>query len=131
MSHDDFAVEPIEGLPERPPEGEQILWQGRPDTLALAREALNLNWIIGYFGLLVAWRFISVMDLMPIGQAIGATVPFLILGAIVCALLYGVALIQARATMYTITNVPHRHADRGGPHADDQPALPRTGQRSA
>ncbi|WP_299049002.1 photosynthetic complex putative assembly protein PuhB [uncultured Tateyamaria sp.] len=104
MSHDDFEVEPIEGLPERPPTGEQILWQGRPDTLALAREALNLNWVIGYFALLAAWRFISVVDLMPIGQAIGATVPFLLLGAVVCALLYVVALIQARSTMYTITS---------------------------
>ncbi|MEM8656394.1 MAG: photosynthetic complex putative assembly protein PuhB [Pseudomonadota bacterium] len=103
MSHDDFEVEPIEGLPERPPEGEQILWQGRPDTTALAREALNLNWIIGYFGLLAAWRFISVVDLMPIGQAIGATLPFLMLGAVVCGLLYLIALVQARATMYTIT----------------------------
>ena len=103
MSHDDFAVEPIEGLPERPPEGEQILWQGRPDTMALAREALNLNWIIGYFGVLAAWRFITVVDLMPIGQAVGATVPFILLGLVVCALLYLVALIQARATMYTIT----------------------------
>ncbi|WP_299751987.1 photosynthetic complex putative assembly protein PuhB [uncultured Tateyamaria sp.] len=103
MSHDDFAVEPIEGLPERPPEGEQILWQGRPDTLALAREALNLNWIIGYFAILAAWRFISVVDLLPIGQAIGATVPVAVLGLVVCALLYAIALIQARATMYTIT----------------------------
>ncbi|WP_299707522.1 photosynthetic complex putative assembly protein PuhB [uncultured Tateyamaria sp.] len=103
MSHDDFAVEPIEGLPERPPEGEQILWQGRPDTLALAREALNLNWIIGYFAILAAWRFISVVDLLPIGQAIGATLPVAILGLVVCGLLYSIALIQARATMYTIT----------------------------
>ncbi|WP_299606364.1 photosynthetic complex putative assembly protein PuhB [uncultured Tateyamaria sp.] len=103
MSHDDFAVEPIEGLPERPPEGEQILWQGRPNTLALAREALNLNWIIGYFAILAAWRFISVVDLLPIGQAIGATLPVAILGLVVCGLLYAIALIQARATMYTIT----------------------------
>jgi hypothetical protein len=47
MEHDDFAVEPVKGLPEKPPAGEVILWQGRPDTWALAREALNLNWIIG------------------------------------------------------------------------------------
>ncbi|MBY5935468.1 PH domain-containing protein [Tateyamaria omphalii] len=103
MSHDDFAVEPVKGLPEAPPEGEQILWQGRPDTRALAREALNINWVIGYFAVLAAWRFISVVDLMPIGQAIGATLPYFILGAVVCALLYGIALIQARATVYTIT----------------------------
>jgi hypothetical protein len=38
MEHDDFAVEPVRGLPEKPPAGEIILWQGRPDTIALARD---------------------------------------------------------------------------------------------
>ena len=52
MSEDDFAVEPIEGLPELLPKGEVILWQGRPNWLQLTIESLNLWWIIGYFGLL-------------------------------------------------------------------------------
>ncbi|WP_299147403.1 photosynthetic complex putative assembly protein PuhB [uncultured Tateyamaria sp.] len=104
MSHDDFAVEPIKGLPERPPEGEEILWQGSPSVPALAREALNVNWVIGYFALLAVWRFITVSDLMPLGQALGATVPMVLLGAVVVGLLYLIALIQARATVYTITN---------------------------
>ena len=99
MSHDDFEIEPLEGLPEVPPEGEEILWRGRPSTMALAREAMNLNWIIGYFIVLMAWRFISVSDLMPLGQAIGATVPFLLLGLVVCGLLIGVAWIQSRNTV--------------------------------
>ncbi|MEL6451839.1 MAG: photosynthetic complex putative assembly protein PuhB [Pseudomonadota bacterium] len=103
MSHDDFEIEPVNGLPERPPEGEQILWQGRPATMALAREALNLNWIIGYFAVLTGWRFVSVVDLMPLGQAIGATVPMVLMGAVVCVLLIAVAHVQARATVYTIT----------------------------
>jgi len=103
MSHDDFEIEPVNGLPERPPEGEEILWQGRPSTLALAREALNLNWIIVYFAVLTAWRFVTVVDLMPLGQAIGATLPLVLLGAVVCGLLLLTALIQARATVYTVT----------------------------
>jgi hypothetical protein len=49
MSHDDFATEPVEGLPERPPEGESILWQGRPQAWALARESLAIRWVAGYF----------------------------------------------------------------------------------
>ncbi|MEO0720506.1 MAG: PH domain-containing protein, partial [Pseudomonadota bacterium] len=28
MPHDDFEIEPVSGLPEAPPEGEHILWQG-------------------------------------------------------------------------------------------------------
>ena len=104
MSHDDFEIEPIAGLPEAPPEGEQILWQGRPDTWALARESLNVNWIAGYFAILAAWRFVSVVDLMPMGQASGAMVPFVILGAVVYGLLLAIAYVQARCTMYTITS---------------------------
>ena len=62
MSEDDFAVEPIEGLPELLPKGEVILWQGRPNWLRLTIESLNLWWVIGYFGLLAAWRFLTVID---------------------------------------------------------------------
>lgn len=104
MHHDDFATEPVRGLPETPPEGERILWQGRPDTWALAREALNIKWVAGYFVVLAIWRFIAVVDLMPLGQAIGAATPFFILGAIVMGLLYAIAYVQARATVYTVTN---------------------------
>lgn len=104
MSHDDFAVEPVKGLPERPPEGEHILWQGRPDAWALTREALNLSWVAGYFVVLALWRFGAVIDTMPAGRAFGAASPFLIMGAVVCALLAVVGYIQARATIYTLTN---------------------------
>ncbi|MEL6619684.1 MAG: photosynthetic complex putative assembly protein PuhB [Pseudomonadota bacterium] len=104
MPHDDFEIEPIEGLPEAPPDGEDILWQGRPDAWALARESLNLYWVAGYFVLLAGWRFLSVMDLMPLGQALGAMLPLLIVGTVCCALLWAVAWVQARATVYTITS---------------------------
>ncbi len=104
MSHDDFEIEPVEGLPEKPPEGEQILWQGRPDWWRLSVEALSVKWVAGYFVFLAVWRFISVVDLMPLGRAAGAAVPFLMLGAVVCALLIAVAYVQARATMYTVTD---------------------------
>lgn len=103
MPHDDFEIEPVAGLPEAPPAGEEILWQGRPDTWALARESLNVNWVLGYFAILAAWRFMSVVDLMPLGQAIGAAIPFVILAVIVYSLLLGIAWVQARCTMYTIT----------------------------
>jgi len=56
MSHDDFNFEPIRGLPEKLPEGEYILWQGAPKPAALAREALGLRWVAGYFALLTIWR---------------------------------------------------------------------------
>ena len=104
MNHDDFAIEPVRGLPERPPEGEEILWQGRPAVWALTKSALALWWVVGYFVFLAAWRFVAAMDIMPIGQAIGISVPFLVLAAIVGFLLWLTAYVQARTTVYTVTN---------------------------
>ena len=104
MSHDDFAFEPVKGLPESPPQGEELLWQGRPDAWALTCDALNLGWVAGYFCLLAVWRFVAVVDLMPLQQAIGSSLPFLVLGAIVCVILFVLGWVQARATVYTITN---------------------------
>ncbi|MCC1492404.1 photosynthetic complex putative assembly protein PuhB [Cognatishimia sp. F0-27] len=104
MSHDDFATEPMPGLPELPPEGERILWQGKPDWWQLAWESLSLKWVIAYFVFLTVWRFIAVYDLMPFQQAIGASVPFLILCGIVVAVLMLVAWVQAYTTVYTVTN---------------------------
>ena len=104
MSHDDFAIEPVKGLPELPPDGEHILWQGAPDWWALARDAMNLYWVAGYFVLLAVWRFATLVDQTGGAMAFAASSPFLILGAVVCALLMIVAYVQARATVYTITN---------------------------
>lgn len=104
MSHDDFAIEPIEGLPERPPEGEHILWQGRPDWWALAKDSLNVWWVMGYFLFLAAWRFVSLVDQVPLARALVLALPFIILGGIVCGLLMIFAYVQARTTMYTVTN---------------------------
>ncbi len=104
MSHDDFATEPMPGLPELPPEGERILWQGKPDWWQLSRESLSLPLIAAYFTFLALWRFVAVSDMMPLKQAVGASVPFLILGGIVIAALVLVGWVQAVTTVYTITN---------------------------
>ncbi|WP_297779116.1 photosynthetic complex putative assembly protein PuhB [uncultured Roseovarius sp.] len=104
MSHDDFAFEPVKGLPETPPEGERILWQGRPDWWHLSVESLSLPWVAGYFVVLAVWRFVTLMDQMPFIGAFAAASPLLIMGVVVCLMLMLVGYIQARATVYTITN---------------------------
>ncbi|ARE40121.1 Putative photosynthetic complex assembly protein [Rhodovulum sp. P5] len=104
MSHDDFDFEPIKGLPENLPEGEEILWQGAPDWWALAREALALYWVAGYFVVLFLWRMIVATETMSLSQAAVASSFFLVLGAVVCGLLMLTALVQAKATVYTVTN---------------------------
>jgi hypothetical protein len=100
--HDDFAVEPLPGLPAQPPKGEEILWQGRPQAFALAREALKINWIAGYFVALALWRGWVIGGGEP-ATFIAVMLPYLAIGAVTCAILFLIALVQARSTVYTIT----------------------------
>ncbi len=103
MSHDDFAFEPVKGLPETPPEHERILWQGRPDAWALAREAFKINWISAYFAVVVAWRAgVGAAEAGAAG-AIAFGLPYAVLWGAAIGVLLGLAWVQARATVYTIT----------------------------
>lgn len=101
--HDDFAIEPVPGLPARPPLGEDLLWQGRPATYALACEAMKLHWIAGYFVALAVWRATAVADGTPV-SILAVMLPYLAIGAVACLIVLGAAAIQARATVYTITS---------------------------
>jgi hypothetical protein len=100
--HDDFATEPVRGLPERPPLGEELLWQGRPDSIALARDAFKVTWVAGYFVALAVWRATVVSDVTP-ASVIAVMLPYLAIGLVACGILYLLAWVQARATVYTIT----------------------------
>lgn len=103
-NHDDFNFEPVKGLPERLPEGEHILWQGRPSARMLAREALSTRTIAVYFLIIAAIRVIISTNSYPLPTALGHAVPILMFGVIAVAILYGIAFVQARATVYTLTN---------------------------
>lgn len=102
--HDDFNFEPVRGLPEKLPEDEHILWQGSPDPGRLAREALGLRWVAGYFALLVVWRVGVSSAEYPFGIAVAHGLPFLVAGIIACGIIYGIAYVQARSAVYTLTN---------------------------
>lgn len=104
MHHDDFNFEPIRGLPARPPEGEVILWQGAPNPWRLALEALALRWVAGYFVVLAIWRVGVSSTSFPMSEALVHAVPLVIMGLATCAILYAIAWVQARATVYTLTN---------------------------
>lgn len=103
MSHDDFAFEPVPGLPERPPQHEQILWQGSPQTWALAREAFKLDWITAYFVIIVAWRAtVGGLD-GGLAGAFAFGLPYTLLYIAAVIVILGLAWVTARTTVYTIT----------------------------
>jgi Bacterial PH domain len=103
--HDDFAFEPIPGLPEHLPRGETMLWQGSPDWLALAISAFHVRKVGVYFALLLAWEVSS-------AWRDHATYPELailsawITGLAACAIgiLCLLAYLYARGTIYTLTS---------------------------
>ncbi|NRA98902.1 MAG: PH domain-containing protein [Rhodobacteraceae bacterium] len=99
----EFHYEPVRGLPEKPPAGETILWQGRPQVWALARESMMLSWVVGYFVLLAVWRVGASTADVGFTTALPFAVPFLVSGLLVGSVILGIAWILARTTVYTIT----------------------------
>lgn len=97
--------EPVEGLPERPPEGERLLWQGRPSWWGLALRVFHVRKIAIYFAILAAWHTATgIYD----GYGWAATLEGLAIWGSVAltglALLMLFAWLYAKTTMYTITS---------------------------
>jgi hypothetical protein len=101
--HDDFAFDALPGLPERPPQGELILWQGRPDAWALARDAYKIRWFAAYFALIVLWRAGGAWADGGLSLALAMGLPYLVLGLLGLGIIFGLAWVQARTTTYTLT----------------------------
>jgi Bacterial PH domain len=102
--HDDFAFEPIPGLPAPLPAGEEMLWQGRPSLRALAREAYKINWFAAYGAALVLWRASVGYGIGGLSGAFAFGLPYLALALVACALILALAYAQARGTVYTLTS---------------------------
>jgi len=129
----EYDTEPVRGLPEDLPAGERILWQGAPRWQGLARRALHVRKVALYFGLLVLWRAGAAIawgeDPLEAARAVSILAS---LGALAVGILAGIAWLEARATVYTITdrrvvlrfgvaltmavNLPHRGTQAAGFH---------------
>lgn len=101
----EHEFEPVEGLPETPPEDERILWQGRPSWRGLALRVFHVRKIAIYFAILLAWRGITVVyDGGTYGEALTAVGIILPIAALGVALLAGMAWAYAKTTVYTVTS---------------------------
>lgn len=104
MSDHDFAFESQPGLPAPLPQGETLLWQGKPDTRALARESFKINWVFGYLMLIAIWRGGATLADAGIPQALAVFLPYAALAAAGYGVIYALAWASARATIYSITS---------------------------
>lgn len=98
--HDDFAFEPVPGLPEELPQGETMLWQGSPNWQAMAISAFHVRKVAVYFGLLLTWKLSTAAT----GEEMVDTTLWLTgLGAASLGILALLAWLYARGTIYTLT----------------------------
>lgn len=104
MSHDDFAFEPRRGLPGVLPPGERLLWQGTPNWRGLAVRSYHVRKIAGYFSLLILWRVATGLAASQSVTSLGIGAVFIaVLGAAAIATLAGLAYLNARSVVYSIT----------------------------
>lgn len=100
--------EPVRGLPERPPAGETVLWQGSPQWRVMARRAFHIRMVAVYLGALWLWLAASTLS----GGQAGATVLWqaemlagnLALGLTALGLIALFCWLVQRTTIYTVTN---------------------------
>mgnify|MGYP006273310943 CR=1 FL=1 len=101
----EHEIEPQHGLPEALPANERLLWQGSPQRRRVALDVFHLRAVAVYFAVLLAIRFALVQhDTGSIAEAIAATTWAAAFFALGLGLLWLLADLTARTTVYTITN---------------------------
>lgn len=101
----EIEIEEIPGLPGKLPEGERLLWQGRPRWQSLARRCFKLRWVVAYFGIFAIWWSLSaISDSQPLGAALLEGLALVPIAALALGLLCGLAWLTARTTIYSITS---------------------------
>jgi hypothetical protein len=107
MSHgnNEYDHEPIRGLPEELPAGEEILRQAEPDWWSMARHSFHAVKVGVYFLLLIglhqAWHYSGGGTL---AESLGGLAWQVSLAAVGVGLLCLLGWLYARSTVYTITN---------------------------
>jgi len=105
MSHDDFDFEPVRGIPAMLPPGETLLWQGEPDWKSLAVRAFHVRKVAVYFAVLILWRLAVGFRADHDWAAMGVSCLLLVtMGSIALGVLTLLAYLNARSTVYSITN---------------------------
>lgn len=96
----------IRGIAEPLPEGESVLWQGKPEFRSLLREAFHVRALLVYFGLLaLVPLYLAWGGNAPAGIPIVAQVAWLlILGGLLLGITSLLAVLTVRTTVYAVTD---------------------------
>jgi hypothetical protein len=95
----------IRGVSQPLPEGETLLWEGAPDRKALARHALHVRIIAGYFAVIIAAGLVGALrDQVSMHQLLVTLATQVGLSAVVVGGVLGYAALTASNTVYAITS---------------------------
>jgi hypothetical protein len=90
-------------LPEDIPQGERILWHGRPSWIALYRRAYRADLVAGYFAILATWNAIEATS-AGVAASFIAAARALAIGLAALALLALLAWLSARTALFVVTS---------------------------
>lgn len=97
--------EPIPGLPEHLPEGETILWQGRPSAIAMMFGTFRLRWVLAYFVIMTSAR---IANMSANGGTHDEMTTVVLSSAVMCAIAVSIigllAWAMSRAAIFTLTD---------------------------
>ena len=100
----EHEFEPVRGLPELLPPGEQLLWQGAPRWQSLAIGAFHARKVGLYFAALIAIDAVaSLATGRPAGAVAVSAAGLVVLALAAVGLLALLAWLTARSTVYSIT----------------------------
>jgi Bacterial PH domain len=99
----EIEIETIPGLPGDLPPGEKVVWQGRPQWRALARQTFKVRWVAGYFVSLIVIRAFFVLRDHEGFDGVTQLLFAMLIAAGCLGLLHLLAWLNARSTIYTIT----------------------------
>lgn len=91
-----------EGLPDHLPEGESLIWQGKPDWKSLAINAFHIRKVAAYFAVIIVAQ--GAFKLAGGGSAFESVPGLLGLAAAACIILAVMAYASAKTTRYTLTS---------------------------
>lgn len=94
----EYEDEPIPGLPGRLPPGEVIIWQGTPDWRGVARGVFHTRLVAIWFVVVASFAFVAG------GTGLMGAITTLGVAVLGLALLAVLARLQAKSTIYTLTN---------------------------
>lgn len=101
MSGDFLPEGTLRGLPGPLPAGERILWQGAPTTAGLLVRVFHARLVIAWFGVCALAFGLAAGSATAALKVVGPTA---LIGAGAVALLWSLAWLTHRTTVYTVTN---------------------------